>query len=388
MADGPLSGIIVVDLTRVLAGPFCTLQLRELGARVIKIEPPGGDVSRQTEPFVDGHSVYFGSINRGKESIALDLKSAEDREIFEALLARADVLVENYRPGVLEKLGYAWDSLHARFPRLVYAAISGFGHSGPYIGRPAYDHIVQAMGGIMSITGQPGAAPTRVGSSIGDLAAGLYGALGIVAALHDRTRTGEGAKVDIAMLDCQVALLENAVARYFATGATPRPIGARHPSITPFDAFATKDGHIVIGAGHSHDFEALCHIIGAPELLNDERFASNELRNRNEPALKALLEQALSRRTSAEWLERLQQADVPCSPINTIPQIVADPQIAARNMIVGLDGEQAGTMRFAGNPVKISSHADPSSRTPAPSLDGDRDAILAWLGSARRRRQA
>jgi CoA:oxalate CoA-transferase len=388
MADGPLSGTIVVDLTRVLAGPFCTLQLRELGARVIKVEPPDGDVSRKTGPFVDGRSAYFGSINRGKESITLDLKAPGDREIFEDLLARADVLTENYRPGVLEKLGYPWDTLHARFPRLIYAAISGFGHTGPYIGRPAYDHIVQAMGGIMSITGQPDAPPTRVGSSIGDLAAGLYAALGVVSALHDRNRTGEGAKVDIAMLDCQVALLENAVARYFATGTTPQPIGARHPSITPFDSFATKDGYIVIGAGHSHNFEALCRTIGAPELLEDERFASNELRNRHEPELKALLEQALSRATSAEWLERLQQVDVPCSPINTIPQIVADPQIAARNMIVGLDDEQTGTMRFAGNPVKLSTHSDPPSRRPAPALDGDRDAILAWLGRDQRRRQA
>src|SRR5580658_2750611 len=246
---GPFSDIVVVDLTRVLAGPYCALLMAELGARVIKIEPPRhGDDSRMVGPFLKTKSGktksgYFLSINRGKESIALDLKTESDRKIFDALLARADVLIENYRGGTMEKLGFGWETLKERYPRLVYAAISGFGHTGPYAARPAYDMVVQAMGGIMSLTGHPGNPPTRVGTSIGDLTAALYAALGIVTALYDRKATGKGMKVDISMLDCQVAFLENAIARYVATGVIPGPLGARHPSIAPFAVFATKDGH-------------------------------------------------------------------------------------------------------------------------------------------------
>ena len=239
-AAGPLSGLLVVDLTRVLAGPFCTMMLADLGARVIKVEAPGtGDDARRIGPFVGGVSAYFLSLNRGKESLALDLKSAADRSLFERLLARADVLAENFRPGVMQRLGYGWETLEARYPRLVMASISGFGQTGPYAQRPSYDVIAQAMGGVMSLTGHPGTGPTRVGTSTGDITAGLFAAIGILAALAARQRSGRGARVDVSMLDAQVATLENAIARYFASGEVPGPLGSRHPSIAPFQALAT-----------------------------------------------------------------------------------------------------------------------------------------------------
>jgi CoA:oxalate CoA-transferase len=293
---GPLAGVTVVDLTRVLAGPYCTLILADLGARVVKVELPGsGDDARRIGPFVENRSAYFASVNRGKESIALDLKDAADREVFERLLARADVLVENFRPGTMEKLGYGWETLHDRHPGLIYAAASGFGHTGPYADRPAYDLVAQAMGGIMSVTGHPGAPPTRVGTSIGDIAAGLFTAVGVNAALLHREREGHGLKIDVAMLDCQLAILENAVARYLATGQAPGPIGARHPSITPFDAFATGNGYVVVAGGNDALFGKLCDVLDRPELREDPRFATNDGRTDHEAELKAEIEAALGK---------------------------------------------------------------------------------------------
>src|ERR1700734_2744023 len=249
-ASGPLSGITVVDLSRILAGPYCTMLMAEMGARVIKVEPPGkGDDAREYGPFKNGVSTYFASINRGKESSALDLKAKGDQDIFHRLLAKADVIVENFRPGTMEKLGYGWEVLHPRYPRLIYAAASGFGHTGPYSRHPAYDMVVQGLGGVMSITGYPGEPPARVGMSIGDIGAGLYTAIAVNAALLHRERSGEATKVDIGMLDCQIALLENAVMRYTVLGEIPGPLGARHPTITPFQAFRTKDGAIIVAAG-------------------------------------------------------------------------------------------------------------------------------------------
>jgi CoA:oxalate CoA-transferase len=267
---GPLSGITIIDLSRILAGPYCTLLLAELGARVIKVEPPQqGDDARQYGPFKNGKSAYFVSVNRGKESIALDLKSPAGREIFERLLDKADALVENFRPGTMEKLGYGWESLHQRYPRLVYAAASGFGHTGPYSHYPAYDMVVQGLGGIMSITGHPGMPLTRVGTSVGDLAGGLYTAVALNAALLHRERSGEATKVDVALFDCQLALLENAIMRYTTTGEIPGPMGARHPSITPFEAFSTRDGHIIIAAGNDGLFVKLAHALERADLAEN-----------------------------------------------------------------------------------------------------------------------
>ena len=378
---GPLSGVTVLDLTRVLAGPYCTMVLADLGARVIKVErPDDGDDARSIGPFVRAKSAYFMSLNRGKESISLDLRDPADREVFEKLLPRADVLVENYRAGVMEKMGYGWETLHARHPRLIYAAASAFGHTGPYAERPAYDLVVQGMGGLMSLTGQPGSGPTRVGTSIGDIAAGLFTAIGVNAALYHRELTGEGTKIDVAMLDCQVALLENAIARYVATGQVPGPLGSRHPSITPFEAFASADGHLIIAAGNDGLFRKLCDVLGRPELAGDPRFCSNEARTDNADALKTEIEKALRERSRADWLSALESAGVPCGPINDIAEVMSDPQVAARNMVIRVRDEVAGEISMPGNPIKLSAFEDPPTREPAPGLDRDRERLLEELG--------
>ena len=375
--DGPLGGVTVIDMTRVLAGPYCTMVLADLGARVVKVETPGGgDDSRAFGPFVGGKSAYFMSINRGKESISLDLKEDAGRAAFESLLAGADVLVENFRAGTMERLGYGWEALHQRFPRLIYAACSGFGHTGPYAGRPAYDVVVQAMGGIMSLTGHPGGPPARVGSSIGDIVAGLFTAIGVNGALYRRTLTGEGMKLDVSMLDCQVAILENALARYFASGEVPGPLGTRHPSITPFQSYATADGHVVISAGNDALFGKLCAALGRPALAEDARFADNAARIANIDALEAEFEAVLTARPTAHWLALLEEAGVPCAPINTVEDVLADPQVAARNMVIRARDPVAGEVKMAGNPIKLSAYADPPERPPAPALDEHRQAVL------------
>jgi CoA:oxalate CoA-transferase len=381
---GPLSGIVVLDLTRVLAGPYCTMILSDLGARVIKVERPKiGDDARHVGPFIEGRSAYFMSLNRGKQSIALDLKNEADRVHFEALVAGADVLVENYRPGTMEKLGYSFEVLSKKHPRLIYAATSGFGQTGPYARRPAYDVVVQGMGGIMSLTGEPGGPMTRVGTSIGDLAAGLFTAIGVASALYHRALTGEGQLVDVSMLDCQVALLENAIARYQATQQVPGPIGSRHPSITPFGAFATADGAIIIAAGNDKLFRALCDGIGRPDLPEHVDFASNALRTENVDALKSALEQALVQQPGAHWLDELERLGIPCGPINNVADVMDDPQVKARNMIVTMQDAKAGALSIAGNPIKMSRAHDPPTRGPAPELDADREALLAEIASSR-----
>jgi CoA:oxalate CoA-transferase len=380
-ARGALSGITVIDLSRILAGPYCTFLMAELGARVIKVEPPGkGDDAREYGPFVKGKSTYFASINRGKESIALDLKAAGDKRIFEALLAKADVLVENFRPGTMEKLGYGWTSLHPRFPRLIYASASGFGHTGPYSHYPAYDMVVQGLGGIMSITGHPGQPPVRIGMSIGDIGAGLYTAVAVNAALVHREKTGEATKVDIAMFDCQLALLENAIMRYTVSGKIPGPLGARHPSITPFEALATSDGSMIIAAGNDALFQKLCDALDRPDIAAKPQYKTNDLRNQNQPALKAELEAELRKKPTAEWIEILERAGLPCGPINNVAQALAHPQVAARNMLITVDDPVAGTLRLAGNPLKLSAFEDPPTRAPAPELDADRAKLLKELG--------
>ena len=375
---GPLAGILVVDLTRVLAGPFCTQVLADLGARVIKVEAPGrGDDARQIGPFVDATSAYFLSLNRGKQSLALDLHGAPDRRVFERLLERADVLAENFRPGVMHRLGYGWEELEHKHPRLVMASISGFGQTGPYAQRPAYDVIAQAMGGIMSLTGHPGGGPTRVGTSTGDITAGLFAAIGILAALAARERSGRGSRVDVSMLDAQVATLENAIVRHLTTGELPGPLGTKHPSIAPFQALATRDGFIAVAAGNDALFAKLCRAVERPELAQEPDFASNELRTRHVEVLAQRLEQALAAHGSARWLETLQAAGIPCGPVNDIAQVIADPQVAARNMLIGIEGM---ALRVAGNPIKLSGFPDPALRAAAPGLDADRAQILAELG--------
>ena len=377
----PLAGVTVVDLTRVLAGPYCTLVLANLGARVIKVErPPDGDDARGIGPFVGGKSLYFAALNHGKESIALDLRDAEERAIFDQLLGAADVLVENFRPGVLARLGYGWDALHARWPRLVLATASGFGQTGPLRERPAFDMVAQAMGGIMSLTGYPDGPPARVGVSIGDIAAGLFLAIGVLAALHARRDSGEGTMIDVAMLDCQLAILENALTTYLVTGALPGRLGTRHPNIAPFQAFEAADGRqVVICAGHDPQFSKLCEALGRPELIGDPRFDTPDARRRHVDQLEIELAAALRSRTAADWLERLEHAGVPCAPVNTVADAVRDPQVAARNMVVEIPDPAIGRLAVAGNPIKLAGVPEPDARRPPPDLDADRSAILAWL---------
>jgi len=380
--SGPLAGITIIDMSRILAGPYCTLLMAELGARVIKIEDPrGGDDSRQYGPFIDGESVYFAAVNRGKESIGLDLKNSEHRTIFENLLAKADVLVENFRPGTMDRLGYGWSALHERFPQLIYCAASGFGHSGPHKDKPAYDMVVQGLGGIISVTGHEGAPPARIGVSIGDLGAGLYATIGVQAALFHRLRTGEATFVDIGMLDCQLALMENPAARYLNTGKVPGPMGGRHASITPFGIFQTADQPIIIAAGNDGLFRKMAAVLEAPKMAEDARYATNGLRTENVAALEAEIAAILAKQPSAYWLERLDQAGIPAGPINDIKQAIDHPQTAARNMVVETATPRGHKVSVIGNPIKISGFADPKTRAPAPALDQNRAAILADLAA-------
>ena len=378
----PLAGLRVLDLSRVLAGPYCTMMLADYGADIVKIEPPEvGDDSRAFGPFVGKESAYFMSLNRNKRSMALNFKRKEEVDLFKEMVKHADVVVENYRPGTMEKFGLGYDELKKINPKIIYAACSGFGHSGPYQFKPAYDIIVQAMGGIMSVTGPEGGEPTRVGASVGDIIAGMFTAYGVMMALFHRERTGEGQKVDVGMLDCQVAVLENAIARYVTSGCVPTPLGNRHPSITPFSAFTAKDGHIIVGAGNERLWEKLCNILGHSELITDPRFDSNSRRTANVKELMSILNEIFSEKTIAEWLNVLETAELPCAPINTVDKIVNDPQIKAREMIVEIEHPVAGHLKMPGVPVKMS--LTPGSvDTPAPML-GQHTAellkeILGW----------
>jgi CoA:oxalate CoA-transferase len=350
--------------------------LADFGARVIKIESPEkGDDSRLLGPFVNDQSAYFVSVNRGKKSVTLNLKTPEGRALLKAMIARADILVENYRPGTMDKWGLGYAEVRKINPRLIYASVSGFGHSGPYKTLPAYDIVVQAMSGLMSITGQEGGAPTRVGTSVGDIVPALFTTIGIMMALFQRTISGEGQQLDIAMFDALVAILENAVARYQVNQEVPKPIGNRHPSITPFDSFAVKDSHIIVAAGNPKLFEDLCRVLNLPEIPNDPRFQEYAVRHRNEKELKAILEQALSRYTQAEALVLLGQAGIPCAPINTVDRVMADPQIQARDMMVEMEHPVAGILKLAGIPIKMS--VTPGAiKEPAPLLGQHTDQIL------------
>ena len=374
--NGPLSGLLVLDLTRVLVGPYCTMILSDLGARVIKVEAPEvGDDSRSFGPFVEDQSAYFMSLNRNKESIALNLKNEKDKKIFEKILPKADILVENFKPGTLNKWGYGWESLKDKYPKLIYASASGFGQTGPLKGLPAYDMVVQGMGGLMSVTGQPDSEPTRVGTSIGDITAGLFTAIAINAALYDRQKTGKGMYIDVAMLDCQIAILENAVARYLTKGEIPKPMGSRHPSIAPFEAFSTKDSYIVIAAGNDKLFEGMCKVLNI-NLYNNDKFKTNANRNKNIEELKIILEDELKKKTTTEWCKIFEENKIPCGPINNIKEIVESPQTKARNMIVSAIHNKIGEFKMPGNPIKMSTYDDPDTRGEIPDLDQHREKIL------------
>jgi len=375
--NGPLKDLLVVDLTRVLVGPYCTMILSDLGARVIKIEAPEiGDDSRRFGPFVKDYSAYFMSLNRGKESIALNLKNENDKKIFEKILSKADILVENFKPGTLEKWGYGWEEINKKFPKLIYASASGFGQTGPLRELPAYDMVVQGMGGLMSVTGQPDSEPTRVGTSIGDITAGLFAAIGINAALYDRQKTGKGMYIDVSMLDCQIAILENAIARYLSKNEIPKPMGSRHPSIAPFEAFKTKDSYIIIAAGNDKLFESLCNALDLKDLIKDNKYKSNSLRSENIETLKRSFENKLINKTTTEWVKILEAVKIPCGPIYNIKEAVENPQIESRNMIVKAYHKVIGDFKLAGNPIKMSTYKDEKTRGDIPDLDEHREKIL------------
>ena len=374
----PLDGLFVVDFSRVLAGPYCTMQLADLGARVIKIEQPGrGDDTRAWgPPFVGTESAYFLSVNRNKESLALDLKHPRARAILDALLARADVLVENFRPGTMARLGLGYDEIHASHPRIVYASISGFGQTGPRHADAGYDAMMQAEGGLMSITGTAGGPPVRLGVAIADIATGMFAVQGILAALYARERAGRGQRVDIAMLDAVTALLTYQASSAFATGATPVRMGNRHPSIAPYDTFAAADGDFVLAVGNDDQFQRLAGVLARPALGVDPRFATNADRVRNHEPLREELAPLLAARTRQDLLKALTAAGVPAGAVRSVTEALADPQLASREMIVPLEHLTAGPIRVLGTPLKLS-ETPAAIRTPPPALGQHTATILA-----------
>jgi CoA:oxalate CoA-transferase len=355
--------------------------LGDLGAEVIKVErPPYGDVARTTGPIVNGESCYFFSINRGKKSVCLDLKAERGRDLFLRLAGLSDVLMENFTPGTMDKLGLGYDVLQKHNPRLIYAATSGFGQTGPERLRPALDIVVQGMGGVMSITGEPDGPPLRPGLSLGDIAAGLYTAIGVLAALHERERSGQGQMIDVAMLDCQIAILENAFIRYFATGELPKPIGSRHPLATPFQAFPTSDGWIVLALswGVENQWELFCATIGRVDLIDDPRFDTPALRTEHHPELEPILNEAMRQKTTSEWLEEFDAIGLPCGPLNNIAQAAEQPQIAARRMLVEVEHPRIGRLKLPDTPVKLS-RTPGGIKGPSPALGQDTYEVLSSL---------
>ena len=376
--NSPLQGIRILDLTWVLAGPFATLILSDLGAEVIKVEQPGrGDIARGNGPFIDGRSSYFLSLNRGKKSLTLNLAHPQGKDLFLKLVRQADVVVENFVPGTMKRLGLDYEVLQQHNHQLIYAACSGFGQNGPYSQKAALDVVIQAMGGVMSITGEPGGPPIRPGVSLGDIAAGLYLCIGVLAALQERSRSGRGQMVDIGMLDCQMAILENAFARYFATGEIPGPLGTRHPVFTPFQAFPTRDGYVVV-AITGEQWPLFCATIGRLDIMDDPGFADGYLRTQHYKELEPILNQAFKTKTTQEWLAELEAVAIPCGPVNTIDEVAADPQVAARRMILELFHPTAGPLRVINSPVKMSRTPSLVVR-PSPELGEHTDEILSTL---------
>jgi CoA:oxalate CoA-transferase len=379
----PLDGVTVLDLTWILSGPYGSMILCDLGADVIKVErPPFGDISRTTGPYSNGYSAYYFSVNRGKKSVVIDLRTAEGRELFLQLCEKADVVMENFTPGTMARLGLDYETISSRNPRVIMVSTSGFGQTGPYAERPALDIIVQAMGGVMSFTGEPGGRPVRPGVSYGDIVAGLYTAIGVLTALYEREQSGLGQYIDISMLDCQVSVLENAIARYAVSKEVPKPIGTRHPVSTPFQAFPTADGWLVVALGFSvvDQWALLCSILDTGELIDDERFNTGPKRTKNHAILEPLLEAAFRKRPTQEWLDELLEAGIPCGPLNTIPQVLEDPQVRSRGMIVDVTHHRAGTVPIANTPVRMSRSETGIKGPPADFGEHTREVLTTLLG--------
>jgi len=382
--SGPLAGLRVLDLTRVLAGPTCTQMLGDLGAEVIKIEKPGaGDDTRGfAPPFMPGtqESAYFVGVNRNKHSVTVDIAKPEGQALVKRLLASCDILAENFKVGALAKYGLGYEQLHAEFPRLVYCSITGFGQTGPYAPRPGYDSLIQAMGGVMSLTGEPDGLPQKVGIPVADLFAGLYGCIGILAALRHRDATGQGQQVDIGMLDTHVAWLANQGMNYLATGENPPRLGNQHPNIVPYQVFPTKDGYLVLSVGNDPTFQRFCQNTGIAHLLSDERFATNAARVANRQLVTDTLTPVMKTKTTTEWVDMLEALKIGCGPINTLEQVFADPHVQARGVVVEMPHAQAdgGKVKVIANPVRLS-ETPADYRITAPMLGEHTQSVLSGL---------
>lgn len=378
----PLSGIRVLDLSRILAGPWATQMLGDFGAEIIKVERPGegDDTRRWGPPFVgdDGPAAYFLTANRNKRSIAVDFTTAAGQALIRDLAARSDVLVENYKVGGLAKYGLDYDSLAALNPRLIYCSITGFGQDGPYAQRLGYDFLIQGMAGLMSVTGQPDAAPTKAGVALADIITGLYAGNAILAALHHREKTGQGQRIDIALLDCMLAAMANQALNVLVSGRDPRRLGNGHPSIVPYDTFAVADGHINLAVGNDRQFQRLCAVLGVPDLGTDGRFATNSARVANRVALTGLLTERLTTRLAAHWLAELEAADVPAGPLNSLSAAFADPQVIHRGMALSMQHPTADSVPGVASPVKFGTTPVVDSQAP-PDLGADTDAVLSRL---------
>ncbi len=378
---GPLEGTRVLDLTHVLAGPFAAMILADLGAEVIKVEQPEiGDRSRSSGPFIDGESSYFMSVNRGKMGFSVDLAKPRGKDLFLRLVDESDVVLENFAPGTMQRLGLDYPVLRDRNPAIIYAAISGFGQDGPYSSKPALDVVVQGMGGILSITGEPGGPPIRPGVSQGDITAGLFAVIGILSALQERARSGLGQLVDIGMLDCQVTIQENAFARYFATGETPAPLGTRHPVTAPFQVFPTRDGYITIALieGRKERWPLLCSAIDRIDLIDDPRFDTGWTRSQNHHELEPILNEALMQKTTREWVEEFEALGIACGPVNTIDQVAHDPQVRHREMIREYHHSRLGKVKAVNTPVKLS-RTPTGNDSSSPELGEHTDDLLRDL---------
>ena len=375
--SGPLEGIRVVDLTRILAGPYCTMMLGDMGAEIIKIEnPDGGDDTRSWgPPFLNGVSTYFISINRNKKSLTLNLKDERGKELLRDLIRKSDIMVENFRPGTLDKLGFSWEEIHRLNPAMIFASLSGFGQTGPRKSEPGFDVVIQGEGGLMSITGEPDGPPNKVGASVADITAGMLAAQGILLSLYHREKTGVGQMVDVGMLDGQVALLTYHANGYFATGKIPPRRGNKHPSITPYETYSCKDGYFNLGVGNDSLWRRFCDAMGLGEIKEDPKFAVNKDRVDNRLELQEILDAIFAEKTVEETLDGLRGAGVPCGPINNLAQVLSEPQVLAREMVVDVDVPVAGPTKVTGVPIKLS-ETPGSVRTPPPTLGQHTEEVL------------
>jgi formyl-CoA transferase/CoA:oxalate CoA-transferase len=376
-----LEGIKVLDLSRALAGPYCTMMLADMGAEVIKIEMPGrGDDSRSWgPPFVEGESAYFMSINRNKKSITLNMKSDKSTEIVHKLIKQSDVLVENFRPGAMERLGLGYEQVKAMNPRIIYCSISGFGQDGPYRMLPGFDQVLQGMGGLMSITGELGGPPIKVGVAIADISGGMFASNGILVALYNREKTGKGQMVDVSLLDSQVAWLTYRAGAYFASGEVPQPMGSGHPVIVPYQAFKAKDVFINIAVGNDQLWERFCKAVSLENVMNYPKFATNAKRVENREEIVKIISDLIVTKDGEEWLKILTDAGIPCGPIYTVDKIFADPQVLHREMVKELDHPKAGKVKVTGIPIKLSDTPGEVETAP-PVLGQHTQEVLTELG--------